>query len=121
MTDTGSRQRTSDRTLRRYRSALASIGLALLSPVTPATAQETKITQFPLAIFCEYSGTERVFYISRLQADGVAVYQRMDGVSGLLSLSGPATVVGGDAEPKGSCGGKTLEELRSAGRTVEFR
>ena len=82
----------------------------------PATAQDIKA--FPLAIICEYSGISHVFYLSKLGGDEVAVYMRPDGVTGMLSLTGPASVVGG--EEGGSCGGKTIQELRSAGQTVEF-
>lgn len=85
----------------------------------PAAAQELAIRAFPFAIICEFSEISHVFYLSKLQKDGVAVYVRPDGVIGMISLTGTASVVGGEGE-RGSCGGKTIEELRSAGQTVEF-
>lgn len=76
------------------------------------------IRAYPLAIVCESSGIPHMFYLSELQKDGVAVHMRSYGVTGTISLSRPAAVVGGDE--KGSCGSKTLEEIRAAGLTVEL-
>lgn len=100
-------------------STLAAFGIVLPLSVVQASAQETDLKSFPLAIICESSGIPHVFYLSKLQKDGVAVYLRPDGVVGMITLTGTATVVGGDEE-RGSCGGKTLEEIREAGQTVEF-
>ncbi len=87
--------------------------------VQRAEAQETSLKEFPLAIICESSGIPHVFYLSKVQKDGVAVYVRPDGVVGMISQTGTATVVGAEVE-RGTCGGKTLKELRSAGQTVEI-
>lgn len=100
-------------------STLATFGMMFPLAAVQAGAQETDLQSFPLAIICEYSGISHVFYLSKLQKDGIAVYMRPDGVLGMITLTGTATVVGGDEEG-GSCGGKTLEEIRAAGRTVEF-
>jgi hypothetical protein len=100
-------------------STLATFGILLPLSAVQATAQETNLQSFPLAIICEFSGIPHVFYLSKLQKDGVAVYLRPDGIVGMITLTGTATVVGGDEEG-GSCGGKTLEEIRAAGQTVEF-
>jgi hypothetical protein len=83
----------------------------------PAMAEDIKA--FPLAIICEFSGISHVFYLSKLESDGVATYLRPDGVIGRVSLTGTASVVGGEGE-RGTCGGKTIDELRSAGQTFEF-
>jgi hypothetical protein len=107
--------------VRRLRFALSAVALGLFAQTGPLGADVAKITQFPMAIICEFSGIEHVFYLSKLQTDGVAVYQRPDGVLGTISLSGPSAVMGGDGQAKGSCGGKTLEELRAAGQAVEFK
>ncbi len=98
---------------------LALFGIAQPMTALQASAQEPSLQAFPLAIVCESSGIPHVFYLSKLQKDGVAVYVRPDGLVGLISLTGTATVVGGDGE-RGSCGGKTLAEMRSAGQTVEL-
>jgi hypothetical protein len=83
----------------------------------PAKAQDIK--EFPLAIICEFSGISHVFYLSKLEGDGVATYIRPDGVVGRVSLTGPATVVGGEGG-RGTCGGRTIQELRSAGQTFDL-
>jgi hypothetical protein len=89
---------------RRLRFALSAVALGLFAPTGPLEADVAKITQFPMAIICEFSGIEHVFYLSKLQTDGVAVYQRPDGILGTISLSGPSAVMGGDGQAKGSCG-----------------
>jgi hypothetical protein len=99
-------------------STLAALGILLPLAAVQASAQETNLQSFPLAIICEFSDVPHVFYLSKLQKDGVAVYLRPDGIVGMITLTGTASVVGGDEG--GSCGGKTLEEMRAAGQTVEF-
>jgi hypothetical protein len=104
-----------------YRTVAGLAGIVASQPLMgyPSAAQEVEIRAFPLAIICEFSEIAHVFYLSKLQKNGVAVYVRPDGVVGMISLTGAASVVGGEGE-RGSCGGKTIEELRSAGQTVEF-
>ena len=105
---------------RGYGAVLAVLGLSSLLVAHDAWAANVDIKDFPLAIYCESSGIEHVFYLSKLQKDGLAVYARPDGVIGTISFEGTAKVVGGDGE-SGSCGGKTIIELREAGQTFDFR
>jgi hypothetical protein len=121
MTEKVSTWRADDRAVLFGSKMFVALALGMLSFVKPVLAQDAKITQFPLAIICEFAGIQHVFYISKLQGDGVAVYARPDGVLATIGLSGPSAVIGGDGAAKGSCGGKTLDELRSAGQAVEFK
>jgi hypothetical protein len=100
--------------------AAASIAIAL-SPFmsiynSQAHAGEASDT-FPFLIYCKFDGTIHGLYLSRIQPDGLAVYDTPDKESSLsiiITLNGKAEPVGGDWS--GNCKGKTLEQLRSAGQ-----
>ena len=90
--------------------------LALLPSLSPhsAEAAEAAFLDFPFLVHCELNGVDRAYYLSRMDTDGVAVYISPDNKAGTITIEGPAKPIGGDWS--GSCSGKTLEELKSAGQ-----
>ena len=98
---------------------LSVLSFAVLFSIQ-ARATEGSITDFPFMVLCQNSsGTERAFYLAKVDPDGVAVYISPDNLAGTITLRGPAKAVGG--EGAGSCAGKTLAELRSAGQVFDLR
>lgn len=83
-----------------------------------AHAQEGSFKDFPFLVRCELSGVMHAYYLSRIGPDGVAVYITPDNRAGTITIRGKAEPVGGDWS--GSCAGKTLEQLRSAGQAYEL-
>jgi hypothetical protein len=79
-----------------------------------ARAAEAPFADFPFLIACEAGGTQHAYYLSRISRDGVAVYLTPAKQAGMITLSGTAKRLGGDVQ--GSCSGKNLEQLRSAGQ-----
>ena len=97
---------------------------AALTPIFAGLATEgnaqTVPTSFPAAIVCyvEADQSWRVGYLLKVNKSGDASYIAPNGsltltvdTKGLVKLA-PAVV---------DCSGKTLDELRSMGRTLEFR
>jgi hypothetical protein len=83
-----------------------------------AHAQAGSFDDFPFLVRCELSGVIHAYYLSKIGPDGVAVYLTPDNRAGTITIRGKAEPVGGDWS--GSCVGKTLEELRSAGQTYDL-
>jgi hypothetical protein len=79
-----------------------------------AHADDQSFLDFPFIVHCELNGVNRAFYLSSIGPDGVAVYINPERQVGTITVSGRATPLGGDWS--GSCSGKTLEQLRSAGQ-----
>ena len=77
-------------------------------------AAEASFADFPFLVHCQLNGVERAYYLSRIDADGVAVYATPESQAGTITILGKAKPIGGDWS--GSCAGKTLEQLRSAGQ-----
>ena len=94
----------------------------LLTAATGSDAQ-TAPPDFPLAILCfvEKTQTWNVGYLREVREDGSATYSPL---SGSLSVTVNAD---GLVEPPSDrpavvdCHGKTLDELRAAGRLAEFK
>jgi hypothetical protein len=84
-----------------------------------ARAQEGSFEDFPFLVRCELSGVIHAFYLSKIGRDGVAVYLTPDNQAGTITIRGKAEPVGGDWS--GSCAGKTLEQLRSAGQAFDLQ
>jgi hypothetical protein len=82
-------------------------------------ADEAKITDFPLFVNCATGETKRLFYLSTLNGEGVAVYISPDRQAGFITASGIAQPVSGDAS--GDCGGKTLADLRNSGQAFDLK
>lgn len=83
-----------------------------------AHAAETSFKDFPFLIQCEYKGTSHAYYLSRLGVDGIAIYITPDRQAGTISIGGTAEAVGD--ERSGTCAGKTLDRLRSAGQAFDL-
>lgn len=98
-------------------AAAAVVGATVYA--SPTRAGDVSFKDFPYLIYCHYSGSDHAFYFSRLDDDGIAVYMTPDKLAaGMITVSGVAQKVGGD--PSGTCGDKTLEELRSAGQAFDL-
>ena len=97
-------------------TACAAIALSHLAMPNNfrAHAQEGSFDDFPFMVRCEVSGAHHAFYLSKIDPDGVAVYMTPDRRAGTVTIDGKAQPVGGSGP--GSCSGKTLEQLRSAGQ-----
>ncbi|KQV32656.1 hypothetical protein ASC97_03570 [Rhizobium sp. Root1203] len=77
------------------------------------------LDNFPFVITCEYKGMHHAYYLSRLDAGGVATYITPDRLAGTISVDGTAKASG---ESKvGTCLGKTLKELRSSGQARDLK
>jgi hypothetical protein len=104
--------------------ALGAVGRITFAGITPlllaafansdARAAEVAFADFPFLIACEAGGTQHAYYLSRISRDGVAVYLTPARQAGMITLSGTAKRLGGDVQ--GTCSGKNLEQLRSAGQ-----
>ena len=77
-------------------------------------AAEASFIDFPFMVNCELNGVDRAYYLARIDTDGVALYISPDNKAGTITIEGTAKPIGGDWS--GSCSGKTLEELKSAGQ-----
>lgn len=101
----------------------AFVALVLLQPMTfstsSANAGEGSFGSFPFAVHCEGNGIHRFFYLSKIGPDGVAVYMTPDRQAGTISIDGTAKRI--LDEVAGTCSGKTLEQLRSAGQAYDMQ
>ena len=79
-----------------------------------ASAAEASFIDFPFVVHCELNGVDRAYYLSSIGTDGVAVYVTPENQAGTITIHGTAKPIGGDWS--GSCTGKTLEQLKSAGQ-----
>lgn len=106
-------------TSRTLTRSLAMLFVAAAAQAPAALAQNSIFDQFPMAVACEYKGTQHAFYLSKVTEDGTATYRASDNFAGTITLTGEAKAVGADAG--GSCLGKTLEELRASGQARDIR
>jgi hypothetical protein len=96
--------------------------IAVTSIPVDAVAQ-TVPPNFPAAIMCyaEADHSWRVGYLFRINKNGDAMYLAPNGQLGAM-VDARGTVVVPANRPAGlDCYGKTLDELRSSGRTMEFQ
>jgi hypothetical protein len=94
---------------------MLALSLSSASLGSRALAKDVTFTDFPFLVRCEVSGVHRAFYLSKIDADGVAIYISPDNLAGKITINGAAEPAMGGEGP-GNCSGKTLEELRSAGQ-----
>jgi hypothetical protein len=103
--------------------AVTAVTSVLIILATGAVAQKAPPPEVPLAIICwnERANTWRVGYLSTLKEDGTATYAALTGqLTGTMSAKGFA--VPPSNRPAGlDCYGKTLEQLRTLGRVIEFQ
>ncbi len=100
--------------------AVTAVASVLVTLATGSVAQ-TVPPDLPLAVICSHGQTQTwtVGYLNLVSKDGSATY-----VSGDLSVTVNAK---GLVQPPsnrpagGDCFGKTLKELRAAGRVMEFK
>ncbi len=88
---------------------------AIGSSRTEAADQNIMVPQM---IICGLNGVKHFAYLDRIDADGTAIYMTPSGKFATVSEGGVVTR-GGQAV-LGSCAGKTLEDLRTAGQTRSF-
>jgi len=101
------------------RVSVSAFAALFLLP-TLAAAQETisdPFDVFPLAVHCELKKVQHIFYLSRVDANGVATYISPGRMAGTITVDGTAQRVGGDQA--GSCKNKTLKELRDNKQTID--
>lgn len=106
--------------LRRQLIPIGAAGFSLCVSFCPTTifAQELSFKDFPYLIYCAIQGTDKAFYFSKLDADGVAIYLTPDRQAGMITIDGVARRVGG--EQSGSCADKTLDDLRASGQAYDL-
>ena len=94
----------------------------LLSTLAPAGAEIFE--GFPDAVICKYQGAARdfggdaVFYMDSRQENGVVIYKVFGRVPVVLRV-GPDGVI--DAGKLRDCHGKSVQQLRKAGRAFDLR
>jgi hypothetical protein len=90
--------------------------------VPPATLAQKVPPDLPLAVICfnEQTKTWTVGYLHVVREDGSAIYVAPAGELG-ATVNAKGSVERPTDRPAGSdCFGKTLKELRAAGRVMEF-
>ena len=95
--------------------------VAFLAFATGTIAQT--LPSLPMAIMCyaQQDQSWRVGYLYRVNAKGDAIYLAVDGKIG-ATVNAEGVVVAPTNRPAGlDCYGKTLDELRSKGRVMEFQ
>ena len=107
---------------RRLPLTITAVAPILVTLVTGAMAQPVP-PNLPAAILCyaEADQSWRVGYLFRVNKDGDATYVTPDGrLSATVNAKG--VVAAPTNRPAGlDCYGKTLDELRSSGRIMEFQ
>ena len=98
--------------------ASGSAVLALLVPVI-SQAQEGDWRKLPLAVVCKLPTSFTIGYLSEVRDDGGAVFISADGrIAASVEPDGSIKPAGDLVND--SCTGRTLEELRSDGMTIEM-
>jgi hypothetical protein len=102
--------------------AITAVTSMLATFATGAVAQ-TPPSNLPMSIMCYAQADQswRVGYLFRVNKDGDAIYTTPDGrLSATVNAKG--VVAAPTNRPAGvDCYGKTLDELRSNGRVMEFQ
>ena len=100
----------------RHPTLVATMTFAILGAATTAFAQNNSaIGNLPLALICAKEGVTAIAYLSRVNADGSAIYMTPTDI--FVGVS-PEGVV--DNRADGTCSGKTLAQLRESGQTRAF-
>ena len=109
----GDRSRTFSGTV----AVLAFVVVSFLGGVTNASAQPN-VKDFPLAIVCERDDEAIIGHLHKFDKDGNAIYMSVDGRRALRTVEGKFENLPG-VNLKGTCVGKTIQELRAEGMTVD--
>ena len=99
-------------------TTFVAVNIALLAAVVSFQVRAASLSDFPFMVHCEHSGINRVFYLAKVDPDGVAVYISPDRQAGTVTIDGPAKPVGGDGS--GDCVGKTIQQLRDSGKAFDL-
>jgi hypothetical protein len=106
----------------RFPLVVTTVTATWITLATAAVAQ-TPPSNLPAAIFCYAQADQswRIGYLYRVEKDGVATYIAPDGKL-TANVSANGTIEKPKNRPAGvDCYGKTLDELRSTGRLMEFQ
>ena len=102
---------------------LALVAAPGVIALTTATVAETLPPNYPIAITCYAPGDQswRVGYLSKVQANGDALYQRGDGrLSATVNAKGIVEAPT-DRPALLDYYGKTVDELRAMGRVLDIQ
>jgi len=102
--------------------AITAVASMLITLATGAVAQ-TSPPNVPAAIICYNQNLKvwRVGYLSTIKENGEATYiSLVDRLPVIVNAKG-VLVAPSDRSPRLDCYGKTLDELRSNGRVLEFQ
>ena len=102
--------------------AITAVTSMIVTLATGAIAQ-TVPSNFPAAIMCYAQSDQswRVGYLHRITKNGDAMYTSLVGNLN-ATINAKGVVVAPNNRPAGvDCYGKTLDELRSNGRVLEFQ
>ncbi len=86
------------------------------------TQEPQSLRDMPFALVCAHSKGVIMLYLSELETDGSATYAALTGNrTGIVSPEGVFERIGrsGTTSDRG-CSGKSIEELRNAGLTIEY-
>ena len=100
-------------------SAFTALALSQFTPFFQAHADNGSFADFPFLVHCEIGGVDHIYYLSKISADGLAIFISPDRQAGTVTVKGKAEAVGGDGS--GNCAGKTLAELRSSGQAFDLQ
>jgi len=95
-------------------AAAAAIAALAATPTASFAEDRPTFRDFPMVIYCEYEGIGHAYYFARLGLDGVAIYLTPDRLAGTITVDDVAKRIGG--EQTGTCGGRTIDDLTSAGQ-----
>ncbi len=102
------------------KTKLPFVSLAFLAAhivaANPANASE--FDTFPTALFCTVSDSTFVLYLTKLDSDGSALYAGVSG--GAVTASKDGLVEPVATMNPGDCAGRTIDELRKAGKARDF-
>jgi hypothetical protein len=103
-------------------SAVTVVTSMLVTLTTGAVAQ-TAPPNFPAAVLCYIPQDKswRVGYLNAIGANGDAVYMGLGGRLGTTVNAKGVVVAPTNRQAAADCYGKTLDELRSNGRIMEFQ
>jgi hypothetical protein len=97
------------------KTILSAAMLLQIAAIPISEARAVEVGEFPFLITCEAGGIHHAFYLVRIGQDGTAIYATHSGQAGTITLDGAPKRIGSGGV-SGSCSGKTLEQLRSAGQ-----
>jgi hypothetical protein len=100
-----------------------ALALGVLLALASGAVAQTFPSKLPMAITCyaQQDQSWRIGYLYRVNAKGDAIYLAVDGKIG-ATVNAEGVVVAPTNRPAGlDCYGKTVDELRSKGRVMEFQ